>query len=251
MSDSETASFERVTEIDLESPVLVEGLPGHGLVAAIAVDHLTNRLDLTHHGNVTSEAFPPAITYEEGLVHDLVRVYAGSEPGVLTLQSDLALPPDAYRPLARTVMTDMAEEFDRAIFLAGAPADEEVELGDLVGVATTPALREELSDAGIPLGRDPGVVGGVTGALVTECYHAGVPAVVLVVRSHPFLPDPRAAKAVIEDGLQPLVEFQVDTDELAEQADEIRERMQQIAEQYRQLSEESVSSEQDAASMFQ
>lgn len=251
MAEREAASFERLTELDVESPVLVEGLPGHGLVASIAVDHLTGELDLELHGTITSETFPPAITFEDGMVHDLVRVYAGSSPDVLTLQSDLALPREAFRPLARTVMTDLAEEFEQAVFLAGAPADAEEDLGDLIGVATTPELRDSLADAGIPLGEEPGVVGGITGALVTECYHADVPAAVIIARSHPYLPDPGTAQSVIEHGLEPLVDFDIDTSQLAEQADEIKERMQQIAEQYRQMTEEGAPGEQEPARMFQ
>jgi len=42
------ASFERVADIPADSPTLIEGLPGHGLVAAIAVDQITDQLGLEH-----------------------------------------------------------------------------------------------------------------------------------------------------------------------------------------------------------
>lgn len=62
----------------------------------------------------------------------------------------------------------------------------------------------------------------------------GVPAAVLIVEAHPYLPDPGAAQAVIDTALEPLVYFDIDTTELEKQASEIQQRMQQIAEQYRQ-----------------
>ena len=232
------ASFEQLADVEAASPTLIEGLPGHGLVAAIAVDQITTQLDLEHCGNVASDAFPPVVTFEDGLVQDLVRVYAGDDPAVMTLESDLALPEPAFEPLSRCVLEELADEFSRAIFLAGAPAQSEGQIGEVTGVATTDEIRADLLDAGISTPEEPGLVGGITGALVRECYQADVPAALLIVRSHPFLPDPQAAKSVIENALEPLVEFDIDTTTLDEQAEEIQQRMQQVAEQYRQMAED-------------
>ncbi|WIV66891.1 proteasome assembly chaperone family protein [Natrialbaceae archaeon AArc-T1-2] len=253
MSDQSTAaSFEQVCEIESAKPTLVEGLPGHGLVASIAVDQITDQLELDHCGNIASEDFPPVVTFEDGLVQDLVRVYAGSDPDVMTLESDLALPPTAFEPLTECVLEDLAEDFGRAIFLAGAPAETEAEIGEVTGVATTEPIKDDLVEAGVSVPDDPGLVGGITGALVRKCYQADVPAALLIVRSHPFLPDPRAAKSVIENALEPLVEFDIDTTQLEEQAEEIQQRMQQVAQQYQQMAEEQGAQQQQSPTgMFQ
>ena len=232
------ASFEQTAAVPTTEPTLIEGLPGHGLVAAIAVDQITKQLQLDHCGNVTSDAFPPVVTFENGIVQDLVRVYAGEDPAVMTLESDLALPQTAFEPLSQCILEDLADEFKRAIFLAGAPAESEAQIGDVTGVATTEALKDDLVEAGIRVHDDLGVVGGITGALVRACHQADVPATLLIVRAHPFLPDPTAAKSVIENALEPLVDFDIDTTELDEQAEEIQQRMQQVAEQYRQMAED-------------
>ena len=245
------AEFETVTEIGAETPTLIEGLPGHGLVASIAVEQIRQQLELTHHGNIVSDEFPSVVTFEDGLVRDPVRVYAGTDPAVMTLQSDLALPQSSFDALSDCVLEDLANEFDRAIFLAGAQAEEEKDIGDVVGVATTDALKQELADVGIAVAEDPGVVGGVTGALMQACYHADVPAVVLIVQAHPYLPDPAAARSVIENALEPLVEFDIDTTELKEQADDIQRRLRQIAQQYEQMSQDQQPKETQPPGMFQ
>lgn len=230
--------FKQFTEPAAEPMTLVEGFPGLGLVASIAVDQITDQLDLRHHGTVRSEDLPPVTTFDGGRVRDLVRVYAGSDPAVMTLQSDLAIPPDAFRSLSRCVLEDLTEEFDRAVFLAGVPAESDDERGEVAGVATTDAVEEDLRAAGIELAEGTGVLGGVTGALVSACYEADVPAAVLLVRAYPYLPDPAAARALIENALEPLVEFDVDTAALAEQADEIQHRKQQLAQQLKQMSQQ-------------
>lgn len=235
--DQANVTFDRLTDLGAESPVLIEGLPGFGLVAAIAVDQITTQLGLAHHGNIVSEEFPPVLSYHEGHARDLVRVYAGADHSVMTLKSDLALPPSTFRPLSRCVHEQLAEEFDRAIFLAGAPARSEEEVGNVTAVVTAEAMEADVRDAGIELAPETGLVGGITGALANDCYHYDVPAVVLIVRSDPHLPDPGAARSVIEDALEPLVAFDIDTTELEEQSNRIRRQMQQIAEQYRQMVE--------------
>lgn len=231
-TDPPTVSFERLTDLRATTPTLIEGLPGHGLVAAIATDVITRQLGLEHHGNITSDDFPAVTTYADGRVRDLVRVYAGAEPPVMTLQSDLALPPYAFPALSECILGDLAGEFDRAIFIAGAPATSEEAIGDVVGIATDERIEAQLHDADVELAAGHGLVGGITGALMNACYQAKVPAAVLVVQANPYLPDPTAARAVIEDALEPLVDFDIDTSELQEQADRIREHMEQVAQHF-------------------
>jgi uncharacterized protein len=78
-----------------------------------------------------------------------------------------------------------------------------------------------------------------------------VPAVALVVRSNPYIPDPGAARAVIEDALEPLVEFDIDTQELLERAEEIQRRKQQVAEQLQQYQQQQQPERPQGPSMYQ
>lgn len=234
-SASPSARFERLTDLKAESPTLVEGLPGLGMVASIAVDQITSQLGLTHHGSIWSDAFPPVAAFSEGRVRDAVRVYAGEDPSVMTLQSDVPIPQTAIAALSECVHNDLAEEFDRAVFLAGAAAQSEEEIGAVRGVATSEAMEAELLNAGIDLAEESGAIGGITGGLVADCFHDDVPAAVLIVRCDPRLPDPQAARDVIEHALQPLVDFDIDTRELEEQAEEIQRQKQQIANQLQQM----------------
>ena len=240
MNNDPTASFDRLTEIETTRPTLIEGLPGHGLVASIAVDQITTQLGLAQYGNIVSDEFPQLASFEDGRIRDLVRVYAGGNPTVMTLQGDVALTPSASRALSLCVLEDLAPEFDRAVFLAGAPAETEAQIGEIQGIATTEALERELVAAGIESAAGRGLVSGVTGSLVTACYHADVPAVVLMVKANPYLPDPTAAQSVIENALEPLVHFDIDTTELEEQADLIQTRLEEIAQQYQRTVQERV-----------
>ncbi len=235
--------LDRLTDLGDARPTLIEGLPGLGLVAAIAVDQITEQLELEHHGNIRSGDFPPVATFEGGRVVDTVRVYAGQDPDVMTLKSAMPVPQGAYEALSRCVLGQLAQEFRRAIFLVGTPAQSEEELGEVVGVATDEAQVGELKKAGVEVSQGSGLIGGPTGALLEGCYHQDIPAIALVVKAHPQLPDPGAARSLIEDALEPLVDFDIDTTELQEQADEIQEKLQQVAKQYRQMQQQGASPE--------
>ncbi len=232
--DAPRCSFERLTDLETAQPTLIEGLPGMGLVASIAVDEITDQLGLEHHGNIHSEAFPPVASFHDGRTRDLVRVYANQDPPVMTLQSDIPTPGEATRSLARCVFEDLSPSFDRAIFLVGAPAANEETLGDVHGVATTDAQRGELQKAGIDLAEGAGAIGGPTGALLSTCHDHDVPAIALIVRANPRLPDPGAARSAIDNALEPLVDFSIDTSTLQERAEEIRRQKQNVAHQVQQ-----------------
>lgn len=225
-------SFHRETERQSDAPTLIEGLPGHGLVASIVADQITKQLELKRYGGIRSEEVPPVLSFRDGRVQDTVRVYSGADPDVLTLHSDIGLPPQAFKPFSECVLEDLAAEFSRGVFLAAAPAQSEEQHGELLGVATTDAIEAELEAVGVQMADGDGLVGGITGALVDECYLREIPAALLLVRADPYTPDPDAARIVIETALEPLLEFDIATQDLKAQATRIEQRKEQIARQF-------------------
>lgn len=226
-----SCSFHREAEPQSDAPTLIEGLPGHGLVASIAVDQITSQLDLERYGGIRSDQVPPVLSFRDGRVQDTVRVYSGADPDVLTLESDVVLPPQAFKAFSECVLSDLAAEFARGIFLAAAPAQSEELRGEILGVATDTSTESDLEDAGIELADGEGLVGGITGALVDECYQQNVPAALILVHADPHVPDPEAARIVIENALEPLVDFDIETESLDEQAAQIQQQKEQIARQ--------------------
>jgi uncharacterized protein len=105
--------------------------------------------------------------------------------------------------------------------LAGASAQSASQIGDAAGIPNDDAIEADLEAVGIQLAEGSGLVGGVTGALVAGCDHADRSAAVLIVKAHPSVPNPAAARAVIGAALEPLVAFNIVTSERAEQAEEI------------------------------
>lgn len=250
-NDTTSASCQRFTPFDSEGATLIEGLPGHGLVASIAVDRITDQLGLDYHGVIRSDAFPQVTSFDEGVVQDTVRIYAGDDPSVMTLKSDIPIPTEAAPALSDCVIDEFAASCRQAIFLAAAPAQNEEQSGQVIGIGTDQAMKDELETAGVDIAPETGVVGGVTGALVNACYQADVPAMLLLVRADPNVPDPGAAQAVIETALEPLVEFDIDTTPLEQEAERIQAKKAQIAQELQAAQEAEQPTSMQARAMYQ
>ncbi|WP_266080992.1 proteasome assembly chaperone family protein [Haladaptatus caseinilyticus] len=236
--ESESVKLKRVSEAKTESATFIEGLPGNGLVAAITVDQMVRQLNLTHFGSLQSDQFPRVTSFKDGRIHDPIRLHSGSEPPVITLQSDMILPPSNFLELGNCLQTELATEVDRGLFIVGAPAESEDEIGQIQGMASTDGLQAELRGANIPLADGSGLVGGVTGALAKGFYEGGIPTAVLIVKTNPFFPDPTAAQSLIENAIEPMVDFDIETTELEQQADAIEDELEQIADHYQQIVQE-------------
>ncbi|MFB6146430.1 MAG: proteasome assembly chaperone family protein [Halobacteriaceae archaeon] len=240
-------------DVTLDDPVLIEGLPGIGLVGKIAVDHLVEQLDMTYYAGIECEGIPKVRVYQGGsrTIRPPVRLFADAERDVVALQSHVPVSRTAASDFARCV-TGFVEDVDgTALYLSGLPtANRDGEDDpDLYGVATggTGSLLDEHE---IAEPDDGGLIGGPTGALLDSAADADLPAAGLVVEASQQFPDPGAARALIETAIGPIAGVSVDTTELVEDAEQIRAQRQQLAQQMQQA-EEAESSQAQPLGMFQ
>lgn len=230
------AQIRAVSELDLDSPFLVEGLPGIGLVGQIIVDHLDETLGMSYHATVDCDSLPQVAVFNEG-VHDVqppVRLLADEKNDLVVLQSDVPVSPNA-EGFADCLTEWMVEEDVTPVFTSGLPANPEG-VPSLFGVSTGDA---EGLLGGIEPPEKGGVVSGPTGALLKEASDRDMDAVGLIVETDPQFPDPAAARVVVEDGIAPITGVEVDTSDLVERSEEIMEKKEQLAKKMQEQEEES------------
>ncbi len=215
---------------DLESPTLVEGFPGIGLVGKIATDHLITQFEMRHYASVHCDGLPRIGVYRAGsrTVQPPVRIYVSEAENLLALQSDAPIAAKAAGTVATCVTGWLIEHDVTPLFLSGFPAEREEGKPGLFGVATGDGA-DRLEAAGINAPPGDGVISGPTGALINHATHVDLESIALVVESNPQFPDPEAAKAILESGFEPITGLAVDTSHLLEQAEEIREQREQFA----------------------
>lgn len=224
----------------LDSPTLVEGLPGVGLVGKIAADHLVEEFDMEHYGDVYCGGVPKVAVYMEGAqtLHPPVRIYADTERDLFVLQSDIPIRPDAATELATCLDSWFSDLDVTPIYLSGIAREKSADVPALYGVGTKDVV-DRLDAVGIGRPTETGLVSGPTGAMLSHAIQVGTSAFGLVVESDPQFPDPEAARIIIKHGIEPLTDIDVPVDDLVDSATEIRKAKENLAKQMQQADEES------------
>ena len=233
------AQIEVVRDMELESPVLVEGLPGVGLVGKIAADHLVRAFDMDHYASCHCEGLPKVAAYREDdpAVRPPVRIYADEGRDLLVLQSDVPVSPERATAFSTCVTGWLVEEDVTPIYLSGLPAEKDG-VPEMYGISTGDgdALLAEHDIAQPP---ESGLVSGPTGALLSEASQADLDSLGLIVQANKQFPDPEAARVLVVEGIEPIADIEVGTDTLVEQAEEISQARANLAKQMQQAEDES------------
>ncbi|WP_224269042.1 proteasome assembly chaperone family protein [Haloprofundus salinisoli] len=238
-------------DLEFDEPLLVEGLPGVGLVGKIAADHLVETFEMNHYANVYCESIPKVAVYrdDDRSIHPPVRIYGDTERDLLVLQSDVPISPGAATEFADCLSDWFDEKRLTPVYISGLPREKDEEPPELYGIGTGDAASM-LDEAGIDSPAEMGLVSGPTGALLSYAIENDQNAVGLVVESDPQFPDPEAARVVVTEGIDALLDIEVPTDDLVDRAEEIREAKQQLAQRL-QNAENDESSQAQPLRMYQ
>jgi uncharacterized protein (TIGR00162 family) len=229
--------IETVAEVDLQDPVLVEGLPGVGHVGKLAAEHLLEELDSQLVRRVYSEHFPPQVTVDEGVTElasaEFHAVETEDGDDLLVLTGDHQAQDNTGHYGLTDTFLDVAAAFgvERAYALGGVPTGELIEEYSVLGATTHEALIEELESADVEFrGDEPaGGIVGVSGLLLGLGERRGFQAACLMGETSGYLVDPKSAQAVLTV-LQELIGFEVDFGSLEERADEMEDVVRKIQE---------------------
>jgi uncharacterized protein len=226
------------TELDLDSPLLVEGLPGVGLVGKIATSHLVEQFDMVEYASCHCDGLPRTAVYEEGdrSVRPPVRLYASEDHDLLALQSDVPVSPESAPEFATCVTGWLAANDVTPVYLSGLPGEKD-DVPQMYGVAVG-AAQDCLTDHDIPLPTESGMISGPTGALLAEANGQDLSAIGLVVQANAKFPDPEAARVLLTEGIEPLLSVDIDTEKLVEQAEDIADARERLAQRMQEANQE-------------
>jgi len=230
-------------DISLDSPTLIEGLPGVGLVGKIAADHLVDVYDMEYYASAHCEGLPEIAVYDtdDPQVRPPVRLYADEERDLLVLQSDAPISPSGAKEFAGCMVGWFEANDATPIYLSGRPAEKDG-VPNVYGVSTGDGAAM-LEGADVDLPSENGAITGPTGALIHESQRVGLTGIGLIVEADQRFPDPEAARALLQTAISPLADFEIDTEALVEQAEEIGRAKAQLAQQLQENQEESTSAQ--------
>ncbi|MFB6152772.1 MAG: PAC2 family protein [Halodesulfurarchaeum sp.] len=233
----EQIEVESLTSVELDDPVLVEGLPGVGLVGKLAVDHLVSELESEPIRRIYSEHLPPAVSVdEEGtatLTSLTLHAVDADEQDLLVLAGEGQAQDEIGQYRLANAVVGLAEQFDvsEILTLGGYGTGEQIDEYGVVGAVPdqNSPLKEQLAESGVVFGEEdaPGSIVGMSGLLVGLGDRQGFETAGLLGRTPGFHVDPGSARAVLEV-LQDAYGFSVSLDTLTDQAEEVQELLEKV-----------------------
>jgi uncharacterized protein (TIGR00162 family) len=220
-----------IEKVQLNDPVLVEGLPGVGNVGKLAADYLKEKLDAKPLATIYSKFFPPQVYVNEDGLTRLVsqelsyrRAAGPKERDLLLLGGDYqGITPEGQYELTERVLSVAHSLGAKELYtLAGFAQGRVIETPRVLGAATSPERVEAMKKFGVVFSRnDPG--GGLIGASglflgLGRLYD--MHGVCLMGETSGYFVDPRSAEAVLRV-LTKILAIEVDFSDLEAKAKEI------------------------------
>ncbi|MFH1403624.1 MAG: proteasome assembly chaperone family protein [Candidatus Altiarchaeota archaeon] len=219
---------------ELKNTVLIEGLPGIGLVGKLAADHMQDELKAKKFAEIISPFLPPQVSIQDDGTVKLVKLefyyWKGKKNDVILLLGDFqGISPDSQYQLAEKTL-DLAEEFKvkRVYTLGGLGTGAITHKPRVFGAATDKKLVESLEGYGI-IFKGGGAIFGASGLLLGLGMERGVEGVCLMGETHGQIIDAKSAEAVL-DSLTKILGIEVDMAELAKKAKDTEEQINKMSQ---------------------
>lgn len=230
--------IQELKKVDLKNPVIIEGLPGIGLIGKLAADHMISEL----HAEKFAELYSPHFIHQAVVEPDsTIRpmrnefyYWKGKNLQLIILVGDTQpQPTDSYGHYEVVgAILDYVEKFGvKTIFTLGGSSTggQEVKTPRVFGAATDTDFVKKHQDEGITFRSDPGsAIVGASGLLLALGKLRGMHGLCLLGESPGYLViDARSAKSVLEV-LTKILGLEMDMSELEKRAQETEQFIKKV-----------------------
>ena len=222
---------------ELRSPVLIEGLPGMGMVGRIAVRFLIKQLGASRFAELYSPHFPYyVLVNKKGSVRLLrCEFFSCKNPGgdndfVFLVGDSQAQTIEGQYEVTDAILDYAAQLGVKTIVTIGGFRQEAEKAPQVVAVSTKSELLERAVSAKAVASPPGNPIVGTAGLLLGLAKFREIDALCLLGETRGYLPDPVAARSVIEV-LEKMFGFKVEyagLDAQVEKSKEISSRMREI-----------------------
>ncbi len=224
-------SLRIVDKPKLKNPIIIEGFPGIGMIGTIASSYLAEQLGMKLIGYFSSPHFPPIAAIHDYVPVSPARIYASEEHDLVVIFSELVIPAPLVIPLSEQIINFAEKNNAKAIYSYAGIASQTPDDKTYV-ITSTKKLAEDMRKRKFEPVKE-GATQGVSGVLIAECAAAKFPAVNFMVQTASPL-DPRAAAKLIDKTLQ-LLDIQLDTRPLVQEAEKVESKLKEAMDKMKQM----------------
>lgn len=240
-------------EVEMNSPVLIEGLPGLGLVGRIVVRYLVKQLKAERFATLYSPHFPYfVLVSKKGNVRLLngsfyaLKSSNGKNDLVFFTGDSQAQTIEGQYEISEHLLDFAKKHAAKLIITVGGYRMETKDKPKVIAAATNPEILKKSLQAGAIISRGGSPIVGTAGLILGMAHFKQIDALCLLGETRGYLPDPLAAKSILEV-LRNMFGFEVGFSDLEAQiakADNMVTRLQKIEER-RALQAEETRKEED------
>jgi uncharacterized protein (TIGR00162 family) len=227
-----------IKKVELEDPILIEGLPGVGHVGKLVAEQMVEELDTEKIVEIYSPHFPPQVIVKDDFSVELVKneFYAhksDTHNDLLIVVGDHQSVTNEGHYEISDIILNIATEYNvkRIYTLGGYGTGQLTESESVLGAVNNTEMIEELKGYGVEFkdNEPAGGIVGVSGLLLGLSKMRGIDAACLMGTTSGYLVDPKSAQAVLSV-LSSILDMQVDTQNLEDRAKDMERIMAKILE---------------------
>ncbi len=245
--------IKEIGAVELNEPILVEGLPGLGLVGKIAIRYLTKQLKAERFASLYSPHFPYfVLVSRKGSVRLLSGTFyswkdkKGKSDLILFTGDSQAQTIEGQYEISDRILNYCEKRGVKLVITIGGYRMEARGKPKVVVAATNQEFLNMAVSAGGTVSPSGSPIVGTAGLILGMAHFRKIDAICLLGETRGYLPDPNAAKSVLEV-LRSMFRFDIDLaglDEEIAKAEKMVTRLQRIEEK-RALQAEEVRKEED------
>ncbi|MEM1506978.1 MAG: proteasome assembly chaperone family protein [Candidatus Bathyarchaeia archaeon] len=244
-------------EVELRSPVLIEGLPGLGMVGKIAVKYLIKQLKARKFAEMYSPHFAYyALVDSKGVVSLLKNEFyywkneSGENDLILLTGDSQAQTVEGQYEVADAILEFARKKNTKLIITVGGYRKDVTGTPQVFASATSPEVFKKALDAGSLCSPSGSPIVGAAGLLLGLAKFKCIDGVCLLGETPGYIPDPRAAKSVLTVIMR-MLDLKLDLTDLDKEIHriaQVEEEMRRIEEQRRAAEREMLREEKERVS---
>lgn len=226
-----------IADVKLNKPILIEGLPGIGLVGKLAADHMIKELNAPKLAEMYSPHFPPqVIMLKKGILRMLKhKFYYWKNPkkggnDLIFIVGDIQVAsPEAQFQVCQEILDFFEKYGGKTIFTLGGYGTGRLQqqTPKVFGSATHMTVVKKYEKFGIEFGGAKGSIIGAAGMLLGLGKLRGMEGVCLMGETHGSYVDAKSAQEVLKV-LSKILGVEVDLKKLEKRANESKKFMKQM-----------------------
>ena len=239
----------------LNSPILIAGFPGAGLVGSISTSYIINKLHMNQMACVESEFIVPGVIYAEGKLRHPFRLYSNEEGDVCVLVCEAPIMVHGMYSVLDTVVKWALDNKVKEVMVLdgiaveglpdskrmpiilssdGKAADAANLIHDDNNSSDVTNKEEKEDDDGSSIYPTTAFIGGIAGGILSSCLSNGIASKALLIFAARGMPDPEGSAILIES-LSKITNnesLKIDTQQLRKQGASLKTRMEKIIQSF-------------------